>query len=367
MGSVELFGSPSGGGGETPMRFHPLVEPLTIALFAVVVLAVFAWGLWRALKATSGRRIHVFVTWGRRILIGAVLAFAMAGPSVPAEEIEVASNIEIIFAVDRTGSMAAEDGPDGTTRLDSVRSDIIEILGATAGSRYAVLTWDADARVELPFTTDASAVQSFAELLHQEISEFSSGSTHHRPVAELVELLSNAQEQRPENIRYLLVFTDGEVTQSIDASGQSPEWSEVSPYIDGGAVLGYGTEEGAPMRTYQPGGEGAGDYMVDPASPQNPKNEDGDPLAISRIDLDALEELANELGIELLVNPTPEASSALGTAIMDSAQFVEDARGLRHTFRYIVWLPALVAGLLLIWELGADAYEFGRLRRTGAF
>ena len=348
------------------MRFHPLVDPATIVWFSGAVVAISLWGLWRALRAAGGSPLGPIITWTRRILIGAALAFALAGPSIPAEEIRVESNIEIVFAVDRTGSMAAEDGPDGTPRLDAVRTDILKILEATAGSRYAVLTWDANARVELPFTTDASAVQTFAELLHQEISEFSAGSTHHRPIQELTELLSHAQEQRPQNIRYLLIFTDGEVTMDTSALGQAQEWASVLPYIDGGAVFGYGTEEGAPMRTYLPGGEGSGEYMVDPKSPQNPKNDDGQPLAISRIDLPALMALAEELKVQALINPTPEASYALGEDLVESARFVEDTRGLRHTFRYMVWVPALVAGALLVWELGADAYEFARLRRTGA-
>ena len=364
------------------MRFHPLIDPGEITLFAVVVLVVGTWGLWRALRAgrvsgsghagkTGRGRAGAYIAWGRRLLIGVALALALGGPSVPAEEIQVASNIEIVFAVDRTGSMAAEDGPDGAPRLDAVREDIGEILQATAGARYAVLTWDASARVELPFTTDASAVRTFAELLHQEVSEFSAGSTHHRPVWELTELLAHAQEQRPENVRYLLVFTDGEVTANTASSRpglgtQAQSWGELADYIDGGAVLGYGTEEGGPMRTFLPGGQGEGDYMTDPNSPGNPKNEDGEPLAISRVDLAGLEALSKELGVELLVNPTPGDSAELGTTLMEGAQFIEDTRGLRRTFRYIVWVPALVAGLLMVWEFGADAREVARLRRTGA-
>lgn len=125
------------------MRFLPLAEPQMIVLFVLALLALTIWGAWRARKAAGSKRGRgrAVIAWVRRFLIGAALAVALAGPSVPAEEIELTSNIEIVFAVDRTGSMAAEDGPEGAPRLDAVRSDIVAILQATAGSRYSVLTW----------------------------------------------------------------------------------------------------------------------------------------------------------------------------------------------------------------------------------
>ena len=351
------------------MRFLPLAEPQMIVLFVLALLALTIWGAWRARKAAGSKRGRgrAVVAWVRRFLIGAALAVALAGPSVPAEEIALTSNIEIVFAVDRTGSMAAEDGPEGAPRLDAVRSDIVAILQATAGSRYSVLTWDADARVELPFTTDASAVRSFADTLHQEVTEFSAGSAGTRPVAALEEILSSAQEQRPENVRYLLVFTDGEATNIDVLGGDNPlGWADLVPFIDGGVVFGYGTEEGGPMRVFQPGGAGLGDYMTDPNSPGNPKNEEGEPLAISKIDEAGLERIAKELGVDLVLNPTEEEARVTGEGLIQGAHLIEDSRAYRNTFRYVVWIPALVAGLLLIWEFAADGAELARLRRSGA-
>lgn len=335
------------------MTLQPLVStPALVLYFVTAAAAVAAWVV-RTRASGWGRALRGVVAGSLALFVGV----GLMGPAVAEESPALTSNIEIVFAVDRTGSMAAEDGPDGGTRLKAVKEDIVEVVSVAPESRYAIVTWDSSARVELPFTSDASAVVSFADALHQEVSEFSTGSTLDRPVAQLLDLLENAAEARPGNVRYLIVMSDGEDTQwdGVDAVDQTG-WEAVGELIDGGMVVGYGTEAGGPMGLFLPGGAGSGDYMVD---------ETGQ-TAISKLDEASLSEVAEALGVPLLVNPTVEEVAAQVEGVTDLAETIEDDRRVNLTYRYHTWVPALAAGVVAALALGAFTALVTRWKQTDA-
>ena len=339
------------------MTFQPLLSPVVLGLFLVVGLVLVTWVFVRGRRDARGSRgLLTLLRRGGMVLL---LGLAFAGPAIAVEQEDVVSNVEIIFAVDRTGSMAAEDGPDGAPRLEAVRRDIRTLVEASSSARFAVVTWDSSTRVELPVTTDSSAVVNFADNLHQEVSEFSTGSSLERPATVVHDLLQGAAEARPQNLRYLVVFSDGEATDGMmpPQASEGGAWSEVFDLVDGGAVLGYGTAEGGPMRIYGVGGTGATDeYMTD----------DGGQTAISSIDEASLQALASELGMPLLLNPTEVQLQALGGEFMDGANTVIEGRPTVFTYSYLTWIPALGLALLVCWEIAVFTRAVVRLRRTRA-
>lgn len=336
------------------MTFVPVVSPVFLGVFTVVALTLVAWGYFRRPRTAN------LVATIRRLLMVAALALALSGPAVPVEQEDVISNVEIVIAVDRTGSMAAEDGPDGAPRLEAVRRDIRALVEGAGSARFTVVTWDSSSRVELPSTTDSSAVINFADNLHQEVSEFSTGSTLARPALTVAEVLANSEEARPQDGRFLVVFTDGESTAGDTAeAGEAARQTlgQIADMIDGGAVLGYGTVEGGPMRVYGVGGVGVTEeYMVDTSGQQ----------AISVIDEDALAELAEALGVSLEVNPTEEMVRSLGEGFVAGAGTVLEGRPKVYTYFHVTWVPALVLGGLLAWEVSAFVKRTRRLRATNA-
>ncbi|WP_099332370.1 vWA domain-containing protein [Actinomyces minihominis] len=336
------------------MIFQPLISWFTLVLFALVGLGLVIITAWRGTGEPRRVRLLTAVRRGAMVL---VLAVAFAGPALPVEQEEVVSNVEIVFAVDRTGSMAAEDGPGGTTRLDAARRDIRVLVESAPSARFAVITWDSSSRVELPVTTDSSAVARFADNLHQEVSEFSTGSTLDRPAQTVLDLLQNSAEQRPQNLRYLVVISDGESTQQGGEAETENPWAEVAQLIDGGAVLGYGTEEGGPMRVFGVGGIGiTEEYML---------NEDGE-RAISVLDQDSLQRLASTLGVAFLLNPDQPVLNQLGNDFIEGAQSVIEGRSSVVTYWYLTWVPALVLAALVGWETAVFTARLMRLRRTNA-
>ncbi len=337
------------------MLWQPLVSWPILVSVAVLAVGLLVLGFLRAPKVLLQQRRWRLV---RRSLLTVVLVVSLAGPSIPVGTQETNTNVEIYLVVDRTGSMVAEDYDGKQPRLEGVKSAISEILNTTAGSRYSVITWDSSARLELPVTTDSSAVASFVDTLHQEITQYSTGSSMNEPVELLIEQLETAASERPQNMRYVLVFTDGESTlDSEEESTVSTLWDKVGDLIDGGAVFGYGTSEGGRMQSYTRGVGATGEYITDPTQV-------GEVEALSYIDEEALEQIANYLGVDLLINASSDQASAVGEDLMVDAQNVPEERREVITWRYIIWPFAAVAALLSAWE----ALDLGRrlagLRRT---
>lgn len=330
------------------MIWQPVFSKGFIVLFALLWILLLIWGFFRS------KGIWAFI---RRALLGGVLLVAMLGPSAPAEEESITSNVEIYLAIDRTGSMAAEDWEGNQPRLEGVKRDIMALVESTAGARYSIISWDSAGRLELPLTTDGSAVESYADTLHQEITQYSSASSLNRPLLELEEEIIGAANERPQNSRFLVVFTDGENT--AEESQQTLLWGALKKVIDGGAVIGYGTAEGGPMKVYDPALQKGGfeaHYMTDASGNQ----------AISHMDEKNLRQMADQLGVEMLLNPSVDQMQKLGGQIMDGAKDLAESRKTQRTYRLLVWPFATAGSILIAWELAALVAELTRLRRTNA-
>ncbi len=339
--------------GGADMTFSPLVSLFFLGVFTLIGVGLVAWAY---LKRPRTASLSATI---RRLLMVVAVAFGLAGPAIPVEQEDVVSKVDVVIAVDRTGSMAAEDGPGGAPRLDAVRRDIHALVEGASSARFTVVTWDSSSRVELPATTDSSAVLNFADNLHQEVSEFSTGSTLARPALNILDVLESAAESRPQDRRFLVVLSDGETTTGEgNALGSGSELlDQVAGLLDGGAVIGYGTAQGGPMRVYGVGGVGVTDeYMVD---------EDG-ATAISSMDEGALEGLAETLGVELLINPSETSMRALGESFLEGAGTVLEGRPKLFTYYHVTWVPALALAALLTWEVASFVRRSRRLRATNA-
>lgn len=330
------------------MIFRPLTDSAWIvAVFAVAGLALCAVGLWRT--GPKGRWTAV-----RRVLMVAVVTAMLAGPSVPGEVRKVTSNTEVWLLIDRTGSMAAEDWTDGQPRLAGVRQDAQTVLSAMAGARFSVMTWDSEVRTVLPLTTDESAVQSFLDTFEQETSDFSQGSSPDRPVAALTARLAQAAQANPQNIRYLFVLSDGE-TSNTDQAFDASTWAPVAQYIDGGLVIGYGTTQGARMKTYRLGVQDQGEYIRDYSKP-------GAPEAVSRIDESALRGIAGRLGVDYVHSPDTQSVQGHAADMMHGAATIAESREQLSTYRYAVWPLAVALAALVAWEAAALATRARTMR-----
>lgn len=342
------------------LHFQPLVPWWALA---VIFLPLLGLALWQA--AVAGRvgpgGAHApgasRLAWLRRSAIVVVLAVIGMGPAtIAANRDTTVAAIDVFFVVDRTGSMAAEDYDGGAERLDGVRHDILSIIDDIPDARYSVISFDSQASRQIPLTTDARAIRSWVETFQREITLYSRGSLIDRPLDELDSALEGAAEQHPSHVRLVYFFTDGEQT----AEGTPRSFADLSRLVDGGAVLGYGTEKGGRMKEYDPNEDASdAEYIKD----NSDLDDDYEPRdAVSKIDEDALRTLAGQLGIQYVHRDEPSPTAEI-VGDVDAAQIAADQPNAVSAYNVIVWPLALVLAVLLGWE--AWSWAAGTSRSFG--
>ena len=341
------------------MVFHPVINLFLLILIALVAAAFVFLSARRSVR----RRVSDVI---RRSFIVVTVVIMGAGPSIPGQAVEVASTLEVYCVIDRTGSMAAEDWDGVKPRIEGVRNDVGTLMGVLTGSRFSILSWDSKVHTDMPLTTDASAVNAYMESFNRELSASSQGSSINRPAKELLTLLKKNKERHPQNIRAVFIFSDGETSNqdhwSSAPSGDPSDWDAVKEYVDGGLVIGYGTSEGGQMKVLRLGDSGAqsGDeYIHDSSQP-------GNPVAISRIDEAALQDVASRIGVSYVHSPDKSAIESYANDVLEGASTIAEARNMQSTYRYIIWPFALILGGLLAWEGATLSLRAQQLRNSHA-
>lgn len=316
------------------MTFQP-IWPWWIMLPALAGLVVVLG--WTAVRSRQpGAVLH-----GLLLPAGlmALLLLAALRPGVPGGSVRsAAADLNVFFVVDTTSSIAAEDYGNGSPRLDGVRKDIMAIAGELAGARFSLITFDSQAVVRMPLTTDTSALNTLTGVLEPQITQYSTGSSVTVAGTVLNERLKAARDSHPERARIVYYLGDGEQT-----SGKAPEPMRVEgSLVNGGAVLGYGTGQGGRMKEKSSySSEGTAAYIQDRSA-----GNAGD--AVSRIDEDTLREVASQLGVPYLHRAAGDGTAPMMQAARPGAlhETSESLEGRTELY----WAPALAAFILALWE-----------------
>ncbi|WP_166996251.1 vWA domain-containing protein [Paramicrobacterium fandaimingii] len=326
------------------MNVNP-VMPGVLMLIVFTGLIVFT--IVQAVRAPTAKiRLHWISRTGLVVLLGAMMLRPVAGDGRPPDA--VGSDVDVYFVIDTTSSMAAEDWGDGEPRLDGVRADVTELTETLVGARYSVTTFDAATVERVPLTTDSGAIEQTVAAMTQEITGYSSGSSISAPLSHLREALA---ETDPDHTTILYYLGDGEQT----VSEQPESFADIAEYVDGGAVLGYGTHGGG--RMLENGGldsEGEPEYITDPAT--------GEP-ALSHIDEEALQAISTQLGVDYLHRDASSsvAEAASGITVVPEPEAGKDPAPEPELY----WILAIPFGALLLYELASVIVDLRRLRPRG--
>ncbi|WP_223623639.1 VWA domain-containing protein [Microbacterium sp. EST19A] len=341
------------------MIFQPVLHPLLLVLLFAPVVALAVWLIVRGpstgretqgagsgtARAKSGAR----VLWGLRLLLILACFVMLLRPGIPGGATQtLATDTDIVLVVDTTASIVAEDWDDGQPRLDGVREDVRAIVEEYPGARFALITSDAAAELRMPLTTDTTALIGSLDVLRPEVTSQSRGSSIGIAAPLLSETLAAAAESSPDRARMVFYFGDGEQTV-----GTPPEpFTTSAKYTDAGAVFGYGTTEGGPMRITG-GGLGADEGYIE--------YEGGNALSV--IDEANLETVAEQLGVEY-EHRTADAAPTLPAAPSTTTSYAESGEVGNVTELY--WIAALVIVALLGVELLRATMLIARLRQLKA-
>lgn len=313
--------------GDLKMEFQPILPVWAAAAAAVVVMAILVLRLLRG-KMELRYRVASFV----RLTLIVVLLFGIN--LRPMREVQDAKammkNLDVLFVTDTTVSMWAEDGRGGNTRWSAAQKDCEYIMDELASSNFALIRFSNVSQVLSPFTQDDQIVTDALKTISIPDKFYASGTNLNTPLEDLRMLLESSSKKEGRKT-ILLFLTDGEIT---DDTKLSEDYAALSEYIDGGCVMGYGTEKGGRMK------DSDGDYVVDPATGKD---------AVSKLSEDNLKKLAKMLKVDYVHMEHTENVKFNIDRIVEMSSMTEGDKKtftLEDTYYYLVY-PLI---LLLVWE-----------------
>ncbi|MDI3195088.1 VWA domain-containing protein [Pseudarthrobacter sp. AL07] len=312
-------------------------------VMAPLIAATVLFLVWRLVQASRAHSSGVRRDWLFRGALVLLLLSAALRPGVPGGSSQAATaDVSVFFVVDTSSSIAAEDYGDHSPRLEGVRQDIMAIASELAGARFSLLTFDSNAVVRMPLTTDTTTLDTIVSVLEPQVTAFSKGSSITAAGTLLAERLRAARDSHPERPRVVYYLGDGEQT-----SAKAAEPLRVGGgLVDGGAVLGYGTAGGGRMKenTGQgPGQDVAAGYIQDRSSGMGRD-------ALSVIEEARLQGIAGQLGVPYVHRSAgdPVAPMMQAADPGDLERSAADSDVASRTELY--WLLAACAFLLALRE-----------------
>ncbi len=264
------------------------------------------------------------------------LRIMVPNPDAPTQQ----KDMDVMFVVDNTISMLAQDyGTDNSIRLDAVKEDCAYIMEQLPGAAFSVVSFDDDVKTLIPHTIDISNVNQALQSLNGLTTFYAHGTGFD----EVLTYLEDVLDKESEHIQIVFFISDGEIT--LDEALKS--YPNLKEYIDGGAVLGYGTEGGGRMLAPAfDGGPMEELYYYD-------DNYDRQ-TALSYIDEANLQSIANDMGIDYVhMTSRSELDNTL-KKVMQQLAMAEDSEeedsttGYSDTFFYLLipFIPLLVADFI---------------------
>ncbi|RKM58118.1 VWA domain-containing protein [Butyrivibrio sp. X503] len=302
------------------------IAVLLLILSALATVTIYATG-----KSRIATKEKIFTVI--RLSLIYVLAFIVGlRPVLKDDKYEFSTkNLDVLFVIDTTISMWAQDYDGSDPRIDGAIKDAKYIADELIGSNFALVTFDDQAHVISPYTQDITYVESLIDTLAPPDSSYAMGSDMSLPYKDMESLLVSSSKK--ENRKAIVVFiSDGEITNGNELTSYEP----LKQYVDAGVVLGYGTRDGGQMRA-----SGYG-WIIDESTGEK---------ALSMIDEDNLKGIADDLG--LIYNNMNNGRAQLESTVQyikDSSKTVEDQVNGVEKYKDIYYIFAAMLAVLLLAE-----------------
>ena len=272
------------------------------------------------------------------ILIVILLFIINLRPMIKKENATIEeNNLEVLFVIDNTISMNAEDYNGNNKRLDGVKKDCKEIIDTLTGAKYSIISFNNSAKVLMPFSKDATMATETIEIIEPIEELYARGSSLNTPLETIENTLKNSYEKSKDIKRIVFFISDGEITD--DSKLES--FSSLKKYIDEGAVLGYGTEKGGNMKEKDRYTEKE-EYIYDYTKGYNTK-------ALSKIDESNLKQIANDLGIDYINMNNKNLNNKLSKISRLKSNNLATTNKQNYDDIYYIFIPFLL--LLLVIKL----------------
>ena len=154
------------------MTIQPIF-PIGILLLGFVgAIGISAYCIFKGGHALSEK---IFTLARLFVIYLLVLIIGLRPVSVATDYEFSTKNLDVLFVVDTTISMWAQDYNGNRPRMDGVKNDISYILGELAGSNFGLVTFDDTAHVLSPFTQDLKYIEDTVDILTMPDIEYAMG------------------------------------------------------------------------------------------------------------------------------------------------------------------------------------------------
>ncbi|MDD6401776.1 MAG: VWA domain-containing protein [Lachnospiraceae bacterium] len=193
---------------------------------------------------------------------------------------------KVLFVIDNTISMQALDGNHSTakTRMSDLQRDCLKIINILDGAKFSVMSFNNEVTINCPYTDNSDHVKNVINSLSPVAHYYAKGSSMNVCKDVLKQDLERNAKAGGKTIVFFI--SDGEITNKSTLES----FNECAENISNGAVLGYGTKEGAEMHVKQ-SWDGNNEQIIKENGTFPQKN------AISKIDENNLKQIAEDLNI----------------------------------------------------------------------
>ena len=345
---------------------------LIITIVFIIVFVLFGLYLHYKLKLsfTTKFRIYPLMFLFCLMLLINLIPFSISGSS------KQASNRTILFLVDTTQSMNANDGIEGNdqSRIENAKKDIKKIAEDNAGADIAIMNFAHDTFVYLPATSNTQDINASIDTLYTATSSRQVPSVLpftevFKNVAKYTKQYKNNNINRELNVVMVSdfeIYKDSENESDIIASS-----SELSQSIDSFTAIAYGTKNGAKILQttydYETGSiipnfknknsifynENSADdfskYLYGGSGYDNGQKENKT-FVISKSNPDLANQISNKLNGEFL-NYTERDKFQTSVNRMLEKAHKKNTSSPAYIAAQQNWLYAILAGIIFVWLL----------------
>lgn len=244
----------------------------------------------------------------------------------------------VLFVVDDTISMLARDYDGDTERLTAVKKDCSHIIEQLDGAKFAVISFNNNANLVAPYTDNSEYANDVIDSLYPLDSMYARGTSMNVCLDVMTDTLKRAREKADGSV-VVFFISDGEITNE----DRLESFKAAAKYVDGGAVLGYGTKDGGNMyvKSYYTDQE---ELLEDTSAyPRKP--------AVSKIDESNLKSIADDLEVSYInMNDSQNIDPVLEKIQRENTG--DSKTGKVNGFVDIYYIFAAIFAVLLMLDFG---------------
>ena len=307
------------------MKINPILPVWIVTIILILCIGILSYRIYKKETSLQNKVFSIL-----RVSLITILVFLLnlrvMKPTYTRDAL--LKNIDVLFVVDNTISMYAEE--NGRVRMDRVQNDTKKIMDELDGGNFALIRFDNKSQILSPFTQDKRNISDALQVISSPDSYYATGSSLNTPYDDMKKLLesSNKKENR---MTILFFISDGEITDGSSLTN----YGELKNMVDGGAVLGYGTESGGTMTmkdlfSYN---------IIDPTTGED---------AVSRIDKETLDELGSQFSLPVYyMQEDNNLEPLLRKIINNSSSYIGSTNTVDYDDIYFYFAYPLIALLLL--------------------